>query len=102
MNFWNKIRFLLFTPSRLLIPGELIGHIGVINPKEYLGEFDLLESLSYFLISELIKRTMQENQDFLAYHDGLTGLLNRESYYNYIHSTQEDTLSSIGGISGGY
>ena len=39
---------------------------------------------------------MQENQDFLAYHDGLTGLLNRESYYNYIHSTQEDTLSSMG------
>ena len=85
-----------FYAIALIDSGRVIGHIGVINPKEYLGEFDLLESLSYFLISELIKRTMQENQDFLAYHDGLTGLLNRESYYNYIHSTQEDTLSSMG------
>ncbi|MCI9576789.1 MAG: EAL domain-containing protein [Clostridiales bacterium] len=85
-----------FYAIALIDCGRVIGHIAVINPKEYLGQFDLLESLSYFLISELIKRTMQENQDFLAYHDGLTGLLNRESYYNYIHSIQEDTLSSMG------
>lgn len=42
---------------------------------------------------------MQKQQEYLSYHDDLTGLLNRNSLVHYFDTVDEKKLKSIGALS---
>ena len=51
-------------------------------------------------ISQAIKfNKMQRQQEYLSYHDDLTGLLNRNSFIGYIDRYKRDSLKSLGAVS---
>ncbi|SCJ35887.1 Bacteriophytochrome cph2 [Anaerotruncus sp. 2789STDY5834896] len=75
---------------------QITGHLVVENPRQHLGDSDLLGSLSYFLTGELVRRHLLEKQRYLAVHDELTGLRNRTSFIKYLRGFKPDAVSSLG------
>lgn len=78
---------------------DTIGYIGIDNPRKNTSNTSVINGLHYFLSNELIKRRLQNRQEFLSYHDDLTGMLNRNSYKDYCASLSEEGLISLGIIS---
>ncbi|MCB6608093.1 diguanylate cyclase [[Clostridium] symbiosum] len=76
-----------------------IGYIGIDNPRRHTDNTSILMAIRYFLSNELIKRRLQEKQEFLSYHDELTGVLNRNSYKEYRMNLREEGLISLGVVS---
>ena len=92
--FRQNIRSLYAVPLR--IDGALVGYIGVDNPSVHLTNLSLLDSLSYFIVSEITKRRMQKRLEFMSYTDPLTGLRNRNSYADYFIGVKEESFTSLG------
>lgn len=76
-----------------------IGFIGIDNPRSNTDNTAILTAIRYFLSNELIKRRHKEKQEFLSYHDELTGVFNRNSYKEYCISLREEGLISLGVVS---
>lgn len=76
-----------------------IGYIGIDNPKRNTGDTSVINTLRYVLANELVKRRLQDKQQFLSYHDELTGVLNRNSFKEYCENLSEEGLISLGVIS---
>lgn len=70
--------------------------IGVDNAIEHTGDISLLDAMSYFIISEISKSQMKQNQDFMVYHDLLSGCLNRNSFIEYVSRLVPDSIFSMG------
>lgn len=76
-----------------------VGYIGIDNPRRNTDDITVINTLRYVLANELTKRRLQDKQHFLSYHDGLTGVLNRNSYKEYCESLSEEGLISLGIVS---
>lgn len=76
-----------------------IGYIGIDNPRNNTDDITVINTLRYLLTNELTKRRMQDKQNFLSYHDEMTGVLNRNSYKEYCENLSEEGLISLGIIS---
>jgi diguanylate cyclase (GGDEF)-like protein len=74
----NGVDSLYATP--LYIKDKLVGFLGMDDPTFHRNDLSTLDSLSYFIIEEIIKRRMQVELATMGYHDTLTGLPNRSSY----------------------
>ncbi len=85
-----------FAAVALMSESELIGYIGIENPRINLDNTTMLQSLSYFLYNEIAKRRMEQQQHFVAEHDALTGLYNWQSYTRTLSNLQPEALSSLG------
>ncbi len=70
--------------SLLAVPvvkdGVITGFLGVDDPADNIGDFDLLTSVLYFIQNDLEKRRVMEQLERLSYEDTLTGLYNRNRY----------------------
>ena len=87
-----------FAAVALLDDSNLIGYIGIENPRGNLDNTTLLQSLSYFMTNEIMKRRIQVQQKHLADHDLMTGLLNWECYTRSISQLHPEALSSLGAV----
>lgn len=67
---------------------KIVGFLGVDDPKENIGDIDLLTSVLYFIQNDLEKRRVMEQLEKLSYEDTLTGLYNRNRY-NYVRTTMK-------------
>lgn len=76
-----------------------VGYIGIDNPKRNTGDTTVINTLRYVLTNELAKRRLQDKQQYLIYHDELTGVLNRNSFKEYRENLSEEGLISIGVVS---
>ncbi len=85
-----------FAAVALLDDSHLVGYIGLDNPRRNLNSTTMLQSLSYFLHSEISKRRTQKLQAFTAEHDTLTGLLNWKSYTRVLTHMKPEAMSSLG------
>ncbi len=72
------IRSLLAVP--VVKDDEIVGFLGVDDPKVNIRDFDLLTSVLYFIQNDLEKRRVMEQLERLSYEDTLTGLNNRNRY----------------------
>lgn len=59
---------------------EIVGFLGVDDPKDNIKDFDLLTSVLYFIQNDLEKRRVMEQLEKLSYEDTLTGIYNRNRY----------------------
>ncbi len=77
----QKINSLMAIP--LSGQGGICGFLGVDDPKQNKKNFHYLRGLSYFLESELAKKSLKKNMELMIYQDAMTGLENRNSFMEY-------------------
>lgn len=73
-----------------------LGYIGVEDPADNQDDPSLLQSLSYFVINEMLKRRMQNELEYRTRHDALTGLYNRFQYRQDLDDLSGEALASVG------
>ncbi|MCL2864509.1 MAG: EAL domain-containing protein [Lachnospiraceae bacterium] len=59
---------------------------------------DLLRALLLQTSETIVLIKKQKQQEFLSYHDRMTGLLNRNSYLDYLEELQYTKLKSLGAL----
>lgn len=62
-------------------------------------DLSLLRTLLPYITEMIAFQKMQKQQEYLSYHDNLTGLLNRNSFVNYLEETKQKKLKSLGALS---
>ncbi len=72
------------------------GFVGVDNPSIGFDQINVLSTLSYFMMSELIKRRSDEHRMYTSRYDILSGVLSRNSFVEYAAETHPESLSSLG------
>lgn len=90
----QNIDSLMATP--LYDDGKIIGFLGIDNPKAYTSDFSLLESITYFIQTDVKKRKILQRLEHLSYTDALTGLGNRNKYIQFLHKIEEGHHHSVG------
>lgn len=60
---------------------------------------EFMRALLPYIPQAIMLHKMQKQQEYLSYHDDLTGLLNRNSLVNYLEHVQEEELKSLGALS---
>ena len=68
---------------------EIIGFLGVDNPREHYRDFPFLSSVQFFIMNRLDTKMQQEELQFLSYRDALTNLYNRNRYISVLESYQQ-------------
>ena len=90
----QNIDSLMATP--LYDDGKIIGFLGIDNPKAYTSDFSLLESITYFIQTDVKKRKILQRLEHLSFTDALTGLGNRNKYIQFLHKLEEYPPDSVG------
>ena len=88
------IEALMATP--LFDEGKIIGFLGIDNPRAYASDFSLLNSITYFIQSDVKKRKILQRLEYQSYTDALTGLGNRNKYIQFLHKMEEKPSKSVG------
>lgn len=60
---------------------------------------DLMRALLPYIPQAISLQKLQKQQEYLSYHDDLTGLLNRNSLVDYFSSVKAEDLKSLGALS---
>ena len=60
---------------------------------------NLMRALLPYIPQAIALHKMQKQQEYLSYHDDLTGLLNRNSLVDYLDNVRERSLKSLGALS---
>ena len=75
---------------------NMIGFLGVGNPKNHYDDPTLLSSIQYFIINSIERKEKQQQLEDLSYRDMLTGLYNRNKYIRVVESYDGKTLHNVG------
>lgn len=89
----QKIDSLLAVP--LCVKDEIVGMLGVDNPRRRHTP-ELMESLSFFVVSDLKKRIAEAALTRTRQYDSLTGLKNYDSYKNCMAELRAAPPESLG------
>lgn len=60
---------------------------------------EFLRALIPYISQTIVLQKMQRQQEYLSYHDDLTGLLNRNSLVGYLSGVNQEELKSLGAVS---
>lgn len=77
---------------------QIIGFLGVDNPKKHYQDPTLLSSIQFFVTNSLEQKKIQKRLYGLSYMDMLTGLSNRNRYMEDLSRWEGMALDEIGGI----
>lgn len=75
---------------------EVIGFLGVDNPRNHKDDATLLSAIQFFITSSLERKREKEYLEYLSFHDKLTGLFNRNSYIELIGRIKEEKVTNTG------
>ena len=84
----QNVNSLLAVP--LIRNREIIGFIGVDNPRKNYRDFPFLSSIQFFIMNRLDTKAQQEKLQYLSYRDALTNLYNRNRYMNMLEKYGQD------------
>ena len=76
--------------------GDVIGFVGVDNPRQFYNDATLLSSIQFFLTNSLATKKQQEQLQYMSYRDMLTFLFNRNKYIEVLDSHQGKILENVG------
>lgn len=80
----QNVNSLLAVP--LIRNREIIGFIGVDNPRKNYRNFPFLSSIQFFIMNRLDTKAQQEKLQYLSYRDALTNMYNRNRYMAVLES----------------
>lgn len=72
------------------------GFLGVDNPKRQTGDLMMLRSVTEFIRTELEKRRLIQELQYLCYTDTLTGAYNRKKYEDTVKHYPQNTVCNLG------
>ena len=75
---------------------EIIGFLGVDNPRNHYNDPTLLSSIQYFIINSMERKERQQLLETLSYRDMLTGLYNRNKYIQVLEAGKGKVLYDVG------
>ena len=75
---------------------EIIGFLGVDNPRNHYNDPTLLSSIQYFIINSVERKERQQLLETLSYRDMLTGLYNRNKYIQVLEANEGKILHDVG------
>ena len=62
-------------------------------------DLSLMRAVIPYISQAIVLQKMQKQQEYLSYHDDLTGLLNRNSFVGYLSEVKQEELKSLGALS---
>lgn len=77
---------------------QIIGFLGLDNPRKHAQDATLLSSIQFFITNSLEQRDQQQYLQQLNYHDALTHLRNRNSYIENLNAWKQTKLEKVGCI----
>ena len=77
---------------------EVVGFLGVDNPREHYNDATLLASIQFFVTNSLDRKKQQAYLEKLSYRDMLTGLYNRNRYIERLEAYKQVQDQQIGAI----
>lgn len=83
----------------LQMDGGVTAILAAVNVHRGGCDLALLRTTIPYLSQVIILQKMQKQQEYLTYHDDLTGLLNRNSFVGYLAELKEKKLKSLGALS---
>lgn len=75
------------------------GRLAVVNVRRGGCTLALMQAVLPYISQAIVTYKMQKQQEYLSYHDDLTGLLNRNSFVAYLNNIREKKLKSAGALS---
>ena len=60
---------------------------------------EMLQAMIPMISQTIVLQKMQKQQEYLSYHDDLTGLMNRNSFVAYLAEAEQRNLKSLGALS---
>lgn len=60
---------------------------------------EMLQAMIPMISQTIVMQKMQKQQEYLSYHDDLTGLMNRNSFVAYLAEAEQKELKSLGALS---
>lgn len=78
---------------------DITAVLAVVNVHRGGCEMSLMQALLPQISETAILLKKQKQQEYLSYHDGMTGLHNRNSFISYIAELNRDSLKSLGALS---
>lgn len=75
---------------------EIIGFIGVDNPKQNYEDLSLLSSVTFFILDSIEKREMTKELQKMSFEDGLTRLNNRNKFNQVMDELKVTPPKSMG------
>lgn len=90
----QNIKKLIAVP--LIEEREIIGFIGVDNPKQNYEDLSLLSSVTFFILDSIEKREMTKELQKMSFEDGLTRLNNRNKFNQVMDELKVTPPKSMG------
>ena len=75
------------------------GILAAVNVHRGGCDMALLKAVLPYISQAIVMYKMQKQQEYLSYHDDLTGLLNRNSFVAYLDDAKTKKLKSLGALS---
>ena len=75
---------------------EVIGFLGVDNPRKHYDDPTLLSSIRFFVTNSLEKKKEQDYLEYLSYRDMLTKLYNRNKYIEILDANKNKQVEKVG------
>lgn len=80
----------------LISSDKIIGFLGVDNPVKNIHIFELLKTVTYFIVNDFDKRRSLREFKRLSYSDTLTGIYNRNKYNKVLSEMQSIEMDNVG------
>lgn len=90
----QQIQSLIAVP--LIENQQIIGFLGIDNPKMNYDDLSLLSSASYFILDSIDRRESHAKLHRLSFEDSLTAVYNRNKFNHDIDAVSGQTLTEIG------
>lgn len=75
---------------------EIIGFLGVDNPRKHYDDPTLLSTIRYFIMNSVERKERRQQLEKLSYRDMLTGLYNRNKYIRMLEAREGKSLHDVG------
>lgn len=83
----------------LPISEDVTAVLAVVGVRRGGCTIDLMRAIVQYIPQAIALQKMQKQQEYLSYHDDLTGLMNRNSFVRYMSDVQKKEHKSLGAVS---
>lgn len=78
---------------------ESVAILAVVGVHRGGCDLSLMRAVLPFITQAIVLQKQQKQQEYLSYHDDLTGLMNRNSFMRYLAEAEEKKPEAVGALS---
>lgn len=81
------------------LEGNVVAILAAVGVHKGGCDLSLMRAVMPYITQAIVLQKQQKQQEYLSYHDDLTGLLNRNSLVKYLGQVRQEELKSLGALS---